>query len=84
MAGIHTTRVHGPNRSHYICRIPQGEIVENDIWEYRDGEADQYKTTFNETGKYKYKMLIRRGRRQAAHQLYDKGYISYQDIPKIC
>lgn len=84
MAGIHTRRVHGPNQSHYICRIPQGEIVENDIWEWADGEADQYITTFNETGKYKWKKLTRRGRRNTAHQLYDKGYVSYQDIAKIC
>lgn len=83
MAGIHTTRVHGPNQSHYICRLPQGEIVENDVWEWREGEADQYKTSLNEKGTYKYKMLLRRGRRQAAHQLYDKGYVSWQDISKI-
>ncbi len=73
----------------FICRIPQGEILEHNCFEIRKGNADQYISDFNPTGEYRYKYLTRRGRREAAQIIFTEGtrrghrIISYSDIARI-
>jgi len=82
MAGVHYDKK-------YLCRVPQGDIFEHNVYEMKWGHADQYKTQFNPSGAYKFKLLTRRGRREAAQVIYTEGIkmgtriISYNDIAKI-
>lgn len=76
MAGVHLD-----NR--YICRVPQGEIVANNCFEIRVGQADQYITDFNLTGEYRFKYMTRRGRAETARVLYTARCIKFDDIAKL-
>lgn len=76
LAGIHVG-------NKYIIRIPQGEILEHNVYEMREGFADQYKSTWNPLGRYFYNHMTRRGRREAAQILYTQGVIHLKDIAKI-
>ena len=76
MAGIH-------NGNKFVCRIPQGEILEHNVFEVREGQSDQYKTQFNPLGWYKYKYMTRRGRSETARILYTQGLISYPYLPTL-
>lgn len=76
MAGIH-------EGNKFVCRVPQGEILEHNTYEVRDGEADQYKTQFNPMGYYKYNFMTRRGRAEIARILYTQHLISFSDLTKL-
>lgn len=67
----------------HICRVPQGEILQNNVYEVRAGFADQYKSDFNPTGEYRFRQLTRRGRSEVARILYTNGLISFTDIPRL-
>lgn len=73
LAGIH-------EGNKFICRIPQGEILEHNVYEVREGESDQYKTELNPLGWYKYNHMTRRGRSETARILYTQHVISYPAI----
>lgn len=82
LAGIH----YGND---FVCRIPQGEILEHNVFDIRTGNADQYTTDWNPTGIYKYKYMTKRGRREAVQIVYTEGtkrghkIIAYSDIAKL-
>lgn len=83
MASIQSRSGRGRGKSHHVCRIPQGEILQNNVFEWRVGHADQYVTDFNPNGEYRFKMLTRRGRSEAARILYTQGLISFSDVSKL-
>jgi len=83
LASIQSKSGRGRGKSHHICRIPQGEINQHNSWEWRVGHNDQYKSQFNITGEYRYRLLTRRGRSEAARILYTQGLISYSDVSKL-
>ena len=76
LAGIH-------NGSEYVCRIPQGEILEHNVFQVEVGYSDQYVSDFNPGGEYRWKKLTRRGRREAAQILYTQRLISLPDVSRI-
>lgn len=79
--GTSLAAIHYGNK--HICRVPQG-----DIWEYNEfrteiGYADQYKSNFNPTGEYRYRLMTKRGRAEVARILYTERLILSDDIPKL-
>lgn len=76
LAGIHCG-------NEFVCRIPQGEILEHNVFKVEEGFSDQYKNNFNPMGRYKWRRLTRRGRREAAQILYTQRLISLNDISRI-
>lgn len=75
-AGIH----HG---NQYICRVPQGEITAYTVTQPVIATASQFVTPTNPYGKYKYDLILRRGRHGAAKLLAGRGLIKYADIARI-
>lgn len=76
LAGIHLG-------NKFICRIPQGEILEHNTYEVREGEGSQYKSDWNPLGKYKYNFMTRRGRAETARILYTQHLISFSDLTTL-
>ena len=76
LAGIH-------NGNEFVCRIPQGEILEHNVFAIETGHNDQYITSFNLTGGYRWRKLTRRGRREAAQILYTQRLIPLEGISRI-
>lgn len=75
-AGVH-------NGNSFVCRVPQGEIIQNNTYETRDGSADQYKNTFNPEGRYKFNLMVRRGRAETARILYTQKLIPFTALSKL-
>lgn len=75
-AGVH-------NGNTFVCRVPQGDIFEHNVWQTEIGYNDQYISSFNPMGEYRWRKLTRRGRREAAQILYTQRLIKYDDIAKL-
>jgi hypothetical protein len=79
--GTSMAGVHFGNR--YVCRVPQGDIFEHNVFQTEIGHNTQYESSFNPTGEYRWRRLTRRGRRETAQILYTQRLIKYDDIAKI-
>lgn len=75
--------IHLGNSQKAICRVDTGELTVYNQFKYRTGFADQYITSFNQKGAYKYKHMIKRGRAELARVLYTQRVISLNHISTL-
>ena len=80
LASIQSKSGRGRGKNHHVCRVPQGEIIQNNSYEVKTGFADQYVSNFNPKGEYRYRLLTRRGRSEVARILYTQGLIPFSAI----
>lgn len=64
----------------FVCRIGQGCINPYNEFTIRNGFSDQYKTALNPQGEYRYRLMVKRGRAEAAKILYTQKRIKFNQI----
>lgn len=75
-----TSKVGIHNSGRYVCRIMPGDITPYNQFQIQKGRHSSAVTPLNPGGLYKWKLLVGRGRMEAARVLYTSRHIKLRDV----